>query len=337
MKYYFHFGGDTVLNCSSDKRKVHDLPVERSTFFCPRLCVLGALFLCAIGLTFRPSFAHDGPEHDIEELTERIEKEGASADLLLQRAVEYQVIKNVAAAIKDLEQALQLEPGTPAVLRELGRAYFATGKTNEALSTVSRGLASDIKGAERASLLMVRSEILRPRKEFEKALEDANEAIKEHPTNVEWYLDRSQLQAILKKTKERVAGIEEGIQQTGSGLLQIELVDALIADGQHKAALEKIETELAASRLQSSWLIRRAKVRLAEKQTAAAKVDLEAALKELNARLSGTNSDPSLLVDRGVTYELLGDGDSAHKDYTRAKDRGLADEWINERIAATKK
>jgi tetratricopeptide (TPR) repeat protein len=301
------------------------------------LCVLCAFFLCALCVTLFPSFAHDGPEHDIEELTERIEKEGASADLLLQRAVEYQVIKNTAAAIKDLEQAQQLDPGAPAILRELGRAYFANGKTNEALSTVTRGLSTDVQGPERASLLMVRSEILRPRKEYEKALADANEAIKEHPSNVEWYLDRSQLHAILNKTKERVAGIEQGIQQTGSGLLQIELVDALIDDGQHEIALEKIEAELAASRLQSSWLIRRAKVRLAQKQNDAAKTDLEAALKELNSRLSGTNHDSSLLADRGLVHELLGDTDSAHKDYTRARDRGLSDEWIQERIRATKK
>ena len=147
----------------------------------------------------------------------------------------------------------------------------------------------------------------------------------------------SQLHAILKKTKERVAGIEQGIQQTGSGLLQIELVDALIDDGQLKIALEKVETELAASRIQSSWLIRRAKIRLAQKQNDAAKVDLEAAMKELNSRISGSAPDPSLLADRGLAYELLGDRDAAHKDYAQAKDKGLSDEWINDRIRATKK
>jgi|SRR5688572_1508541 len=302
-----------------------------SSILCVFLCGLGALWG---GIS---ASAHDGPEHDIEELTERISKEGATADLLLQRAVEYQVIKNVGAAIKDLELAEELEPGTPAILRELGRAYFATGKTNEALSTVTRGLASAVQGPERASLLMVRSEILRPRKEYEKALEDANEAIKVHPANVEWYLDRAQIHALLKKNKERVAGIEQGIKQTGSGLLEIELIDALIDDGQHKLALEKIEAELASSRIQSSWLIRRAKVRLATKQNDAAKADLEAAFKELNARMSGSAPDPSLLLDRGLIYDLLGDRDAAHKDYVQAKDRGITGEWINERIRATKK
>ena len=101
--------------------------------------------------------------------------------------------------------------------------------------------------------------------------------------------------------------------------------------------IEKIEAELASSRVQSSWLIRRAKVRLATKQNEGAKADLEAALKELNGRMSGSAPDPSLLVDRGLVYDLLGDRDAAHKDYSQAKDRGITGEWINERIRATKK
>ena len=283
------------------------------------------------------SWSHEGPEHDIEELTERITKEGASADLLLQRAVEYQVIKKNAEAVKDLEHAHQLEPYSPAILRELGRAYFSTGKTNEALATVTRGLDSDVKGADRGAILMVRSEILRARKEHQKALADANEAIREHPNNVEWYLARSQLQSWLKLTKERVRGLDEGIRQTGSGMLQIEWIDALIEDGQYPLALEKIEAELNSSRVQSSWLIRRAKVLLATGKPEAAKTDLQAALKELNARMSGAAPDPSLLIDRGVAHELLGDREEAYKDYTRAKEKGSADDWLNERIRVTKK
>ena len=325
----------TKLPVGDDVRSLRFSPYSSISFsFLSPLCALCAL--CVIPL-FVPSLAHDGPEHDIEELTERITKEGASADLLLQRAVEYQVIKKTAEAIKDLERALQLEPSSPAALRELGRAYFTAGKTNEALSTVTRGLSSVEPGADRAAILIVRSEILRARKDYEKALEDADQAVKEYPNNVDWYLARSQIQALLKRTKDRVRGLEDGIKETGSGLLQIEWIDALIDDGQHAKALEKIETELNSSRIQSSWLIRRAKVRLATKQPDAAKADLQAALKELNSRMSGAAPDPSLLADRGLVHELLGDRDSAHKDYNQAKDRGMTDEWITDRIRATKK
>src|SRR5580765_7172604 len=36
--------------------------------------------------------AHEGPEHEIDELTARIKIEGESADLLLQRGIEYNVL-----------------------------------------------------------------------------------------------------------------------------------------------------------------------------------------------------------------------------------------------------
>ena len=276
--------------------------------------------------------AHDGPEHEVEELTERIAQEGESADLLLQRAVEYQVMRKSNEAIKDLERALVLEPDSPAIQRELGRAYFSTGKTNEALQAVSRGLEAATKGADRASLLMVRAEILRPRKEYQKALNDANEAIAEHPNNVEWYLERSQLQAILKLHADRVTGLEKGIKETGSGVLQREWIDALIDAGRHPEALEKIEAELNSSRLQSSWLIRRAKVRLATGKQAEAKTDLQAALKELNSRMSTSAPDPSLLADRGLAYDLLGDPENARIDYLKARDKGINEDWLLERI-----
>lgn len=292
----------------------------------PLLQALVVVFLVVLG------FSHDGPEHEVDELTGRIAQEGESADLLLQRAIEYQVMRKSAEALKDLERALVLEPGSAAIQRELGRAYFSTGKTNEALQAVTRGLDGAAKGADRASLLMVRAEILRPRKEYQKALDDANEAIREHPNNVEWYLERSQIQAMLKLHAERITGLEKGIKETGSGVLQREWIDALIDAGRHGEALEKIEEELNSSRLQSSWLIRRAKVRLATGKEAEAKADLQAALKELNARMSSAAPDPSLLADRGLSYDLLGDAENARNDYVKARDKGMTEEWLLERI-----
>jgi tetratricopeptide (TPR) repeat protein len=291
-------------------------------------------FLVAVAIV--PALAHDGPEHDIEELTEQISKEGESAQLLLERAIEYQVIRKYAEAIKDLERANALAPLSPGIQRELGRAYFSTGKTNEALRTVSRGLETPVSGAERASLLAVRAEILRPRKEFQKALDDTNEAIAEHPDNVEWYLLRSQLQAELKLPQERVAGLEQGIKVTGSGVLQIEWIDALIDNEQYGLALEKIEAELNSSRLQSSWLIRRARVRQALEKDKEAIADLQSAIRELNDRISPAAPDPSLLADRGLAYELLGDKEKALKDYNLAKEKGINDDGLQHRINALK-
>ena len=44
--------------------------------------------------------AHEGPEHEIEELTGRMQKHGESADLLTERAVEYRVLGKLAEATK---------------------------------------------------------------------------------------------------------------------------------------------------------------------------------------------------------------------------------------------
>jgi tetratricopeptide (TPR) repeat protein len=294
---------------------------------------VGALAACSC-LTFGPvALAHDGPEHEIEELTERIKVEGESADLLLQRAIEYNVLRKGAEAVKDLQRALDFDSRSAVLERELSRAYFSIGKTNEALETVTRGLKYAVEGPEKASLYLVRAGILRARKDYAKAFEDVDKAIREHPDSAEAYLYRSQLQRLLDMKKERIKGLEEGIKETGSGLLEAEWIDALIDGGKADAALEKIETELRDSRLRSSWLIRRAKVYFAQKKDAEAKEDLKEAIEELNKRLRGSH-DPLLLADRGQANELLGKKDEAKKDYEQARDKGISDEWVRRRIQA---
>src|SRR6266436_4885639 len=84
--------------------------------------------------------------------------------------------------------------------------------------------------------------------------------------------------------------------------------------------------------LRSSWLIRRAKVELAMKQTEEAKADLKEALQELNERLGRGATDPLLLADRGQTQELLGNKEEAKKDYEAARNKGDNDEWLRERL-----
>jgi len=280
--------------------------------------------------------AHDGPEHEIDELTARIKDEGESADLLLQRAIEYNVINKTAEAIKDLERALHFDSHSAIIQRELSRTYLAAGKTNEAYDTAARALKDAAEGAEHASVLVVRSEVSRARRDYPKALDDMERAIKENPEPCEWYLTRSQLQQHLGLKKERIKGLEDGVKETGSGLLEAELIDALIEGGKGEATLAKIETELKEARLQSSWLLRRAKVRLAQNKKADAKSDLEAALKELNDRLGRGASDPLALADRGQVYELLGNKEEAKKDYEAAQSKGIRDEWIRERIKVVK-
>src|SRR2546423_8514409 len=328
--------GSWLFSSSSEakEKKVGRLAFSRARFPAfplsrSRLCALlsGALMLVTPGLS-----AHEGPEHEIDELTARIKAEGESADLLLQRAIEYNVLKNGAEAVKDLERALDFEAHSPAIQRELSRAYFSIGKTNEALETATEGLKYASQGPEKASLFVIRCEILRARKEYQKALDDADRAIQEHPDNAECYVTRSLLQQQLGLKKERIKGLEDGIKETGSGLLEAEWIEALIEGGKSEFALDKIEAELKEARLRSSWLIRRAKARLALNKNDEARTDLKEALRELNERLGRGAHDPLLLADRGQAQELLGNKEEAKKDYEEARKKGFNDEWLREHL-----
>jgi tetratricopeptide (TPR) repeat protein len=288
------------------------------------------------GLMVFACYAHDSPEHEVDELTERIKIEGQLPTLLIQRAIEYKILGQFAEAVKDLEHALVQDEESVPARRELSLAYFSLGKTNEALATINRALSSPADSIDQAGLLIVRSGFLRARREYAKALQDVTDAIKGYPNNVEWYVIRSQLEAVLKLKKQRIQGLQDGLHETGSGLLLAEWIDALIDDGQYAVAGEQIEQQLQHSRWRAAWLIRRAKLRLGMAQTAEAKADLSAALEELNQRLGSSTSDALLLADRGLAYDLSGKKDEAARDYRAARDKGLNDEWLLERLRALK-
>src|SRR6188768_1586776 len=126
---------------------------------------IGALLAGSCLLWSATAVAHDGPESEIDELTERIKQEGDSADLLLQRAIEYNVLNKSAEAIKDLQKALEFDKDSSVIHLELSRAYFATGKTNEAFDTASRGLQLATEPESKAALLMMRADITRAKKD----------------------------------------------------------------------------------------------------------------------------------------------------------------------------
>lgn len=280
--------------------------------------------------------AHEGPEHEIEELTQRIAANGESADLLLERAIEYRVLGQLKEAMSDLERASKLEPGLALLQRELGRVQFTLGKTNDAMSTVNRAIKlPEIEPQERASLYILRAEFYQTRKEYPKALADCTEAIRLHPANADWYLQRSAVHKALDQPKERLAGIDEGIRETGAGVLDIERVEALLDSKQWNEALAKIEVELEASRLKASWLIRRARARTGLERKEDATADLKAALAEISDRMVPGSKDVSLLVDRAVTHELLGEKEEALNYYNSAQDAG-AEEWVKAKIKTLK-
>ena len=288
-------------------------------------------FCCAAALTCA---AHEGPEAEIEELTERIKINGETANVLAERAIEYRVLGKLAEATKDLERAVVLDPKSIGLCRELARVQFLGGKAGDAIATATRGLALKAdEPADQAALRMLRAEILRSQNDDKKALEDCDAALHLHRQNPEWYLLRSDLQRRLKMPKERVAGLEDGIKATGAGVLEIERIEALLDAAQFAAALPVIETELADSRIKSSWLIRRARARLGLGKKAEADDDLKAALKEIAGRLHPKTPDVPLLLDKALALDLLGEKKDALRTYEEARSKGAA-ESVKEKIKA---
>jgi tetratricopeptide (TPR) repeat protein len=269
------------------------------------------------------ALAHEGPEHEIEELTARMKANGETAELLTERAVEYRVLGKLAEAAKDLERAVGLDPTSLPARRELARVLFLDGKADDALAEVARALRLEAEEpADVASVRMLRAEILRSKNEHKKAVEDCDAALRLHRENPEWYLLRSDIQRRLKAHKERLAGIEDGIAATGAGVLEIERVEAMIDAGQPDAALLVIARELEESRIKSSWLIRRARAQLALGKKAAAETDLKDALEEIAQRLNPKTPDAQLLLDKALAHELLGEKKDALRSYEEARDKG---------------
>lgn len=271
-----------------------------------------------------PAGAHDSPEHVIEALTARIQAE-PRPDLLWRRAAEYRSLGQLQPATRDLKQALKLNPNYLPALTDLSRMQLAQGSGRAALRTIEHalGLPDVPEDAQRAPMRMVRAEILCASGDFEKALADCELALP-YASGIEldWYLTRSQIQARLGRFREAAAGLREGFERTGSAVLEVEWIDALIDGGLFGDATHRIESFLEESRWRSSWLIRRARVRLAQGELGPAHNDLLAAIQELNQRMNGLQPSVALVADRSLAYALAGDTTLARRDLAAARKLG---------------
>lgn len=300
----------------------------------PRAWLTVAFVAACLAHPAMPGLAHDGPEHEIEEITELIDRRGDTADLRIARAVEYLLLGRFSDAVRDLERAVQLEPASLHARRELARVRFQQGDDGKALEILNAALRLGAGSPlDQAGLHMLRAEVHRSRRDHRRALADCDQAIRRHRSNPEWYLVRSDLQRRLKSHRARVSGLEEGIRHTGAGVLEIERIEALLDAGRYRPALKAIEPELASARLKGRWLIRRGRARLGLGDTEGGKADLRAGIEELDERLDPARPDGGLLWDRAQAAVLLGDPATARRCCELARER-LQDPDLVERLEA---
>ena len=269
-------------------------------------------------------FAHESPEHRIEQLSFEMARNGKSAEALMERAIEYRALGELEAAAGDFEAVLSLVTNSIEALKGLSEIRSAQGRFRQALDTVNRAIAAG------GDLYFTRAEIHAAAGNHQLALADCERAFAGRNGELEWYLTRAQIQTRLGRFEECIKGLKEGIEATGSAVLETELIDALIDAGKYREALRKIEPELAEARLRSAWLLRRARARIGVGKDA--RKDLTAALEELTARISPRNPDVTLVVERGMVLALLGQTDAARADLARVLHAGPTLVWRFEKL-----
>jgi tetratricopeptide (TPR) repeat protein len=225
-----------------------------------------------------------------------------------------------------LRQAIKRDPRHRAAHVELAQVLLAAGQPKDSLAVVDRAMPQ-LRSGETAPLRMARCDALLALGQPERALAECQRSCQENPHEIEWLLKRSQLDAQLGLHAQRVAELAAARREQPAGLLQIEWVEALLDAGRAADSLPTIKAELADSRLQSSWLIRRARARLLLGSPREAAADLHAAIAEINERIHPERPDLTLLADRGLAYALLDDRDTAERDLQFAKTR-RADPWM---------
>jgi tetratricopeptide (TPR) repeat protein len=267
--------------------------------------------------------AHDSPEHVVEILTARMETVGERADLLWRRAAEYRALRDHTAAAKDLKRAIKLRSDYLPAYVDLSRVQMNLGHRRRALWTIERAMRLPQSEVGRAPLRMVKADVLSESGKLAEALGECDRALAEVAHGeLDWYLTRSQIQCRLGRFNDAVEGLRRGFELTGSAVLEVECLDAMIDAGQFNEALQKVETGLSESRFRSSWLLRRARIRLGQGSIAGGHQDLAEAIVEMNRRLNPNHPESGLLSERGFAYALLGDVELARRDLQAAQHAG---------------
>jgi tetratricopeptide (TPR) repeat protein len=299
----------------------------RATLACVVMCLMG------IGPMTRPAQAHDSPEHVIEALTDRMEREGRSASLLCRRAEEYRALGRLNEAVIDLHSALKLEPTYVPVYRELCLARLAQDRDREAMSAVNFAInrTPSEEPEHRAPLYLLRAQVHAKAGRDAEALADCERAIARRAEDIDGYLLRAQLQSRLGQWDSCLQGLTQGREQTGSAVLEVEFIETLIDAGRAKEALARIEPELREARWRSGWLLRRGRALLRLGHKERGRQDLRAAIAEMNTRIRPTRPDLMLIMERGLAHALLGERTKARNDLTAAEKGGI-DGWLTHRL-----
>ncbi|HEX2749616.1 MAG TPA: hypothetical protein VHM91_16520 [Verrucomicrobiales bacterium] len=276
------------------------------------------------------SFGDPGHEIRIEDINAQIALNPKLPDLYFQRAVNYREINKLAEARADFEKCLTLDAGFLPASRELARLDELDGHGKEGIVRLEKAIAAAPAAAavHLQGCYSLLAEMLLRVDRNDDALTAAEKGISlSQEMSIDLFLLRAEAQRRLGKHEDRVRDLAAATAKLKSFVLRIAWIEALIDAGRNDDVLPEIQKEIDTSRYKSSWLIRRARVRLHSGKKEEALADLQTALAEIEPRIRPEHPDLSLVCDRALIHALQGNRDSAAKELADAKTRG-ADGWM---------
>ena len=268
--------------------------------------------------------AHDSPEHVVEALTQRIQSEGRTPELLLRRAYEYQALAKYAEAESDLRDAIALDAEYAEAYARLAHVFNAQGKYENAAQALADGLKHATSEVDTVELLAIRATLHESNGAYAQALADCETVLSHRPKELEPLLHKSHILAQMGETDARVHWLRNAKERNPSIVLEIELTDALIEARAYDEALARVIEAANGKRYLSAWRIRRAQIHLGLGEKAQAENELRLALEEIDQRAAGPAIDPILLLQRATAHALLNQPHPASQALQAAQKSGAS-------------
>jgi predicted Zn-dependent protease len=212
-----------------------------------------------------PALGHVALDHQLADLTRRIERDPRDASLYLRRGELHRARGEWSAAEADYLRAREIAPGLVAVDLCLGRMYLESEKPGPAKEALDRFLVARPEHAEghalRARALGRLGQKTEAAAGYTRALALLRDA--EHPRKVDYYLERAQLLAGEggPGLEQALRGLDEGMSALGPLVtLQLSAIDLELRAGRPEAALARLDSIAATFGRREAWLVRRAKI-----------------------------------------------------------------------------
>jgi tetratricopeptide (TPR) repeat protein len=235
-----------------------------------------------------PAAADPGIEEEIEELSESLARSPRDTRLLLFRADLYRRNEQWDEALADLSM-IDVMGGDPRTHLVRARIRLDQGDEASALRWLESSAPSMPRMA-RAEAYALMAEIHEEAGRVDEAIHAYDTSLASHD-EVGVYLSRGRLLVFAGRFEEAISGYETGVQiLAGPAILRAELVELLLALGEHTRALVHADALVAAARATSRFRVMRARIYEAQGEHERALAEREAALADAERVLSRRNS-----------------------------------------------